>query len=171
MEKGLTLIPSQARISSNLRGDVMFNEPTDGSRVTITTDWSDVWKPGIAAINVRNKFKTTGVKVKSAKHDNPGTWRILTMQPFGPGFRPFESVIESSRVIDVEYHTGSAGANTHVNNDNKLWRVKGSKGDNYLVQRIDGKYTCDCQGFAFRRQCKHIGKVGEFIKRQATKSV
>ena len=159
------------RMNDNLRGDDMFAEPNLGSQISVTTDWSDWLKPGIAASNVRTKNVTTGVKVKSANYDKPGTWRILTMQRFGPGYRPFEAVIEPSRVIEVVYLTGSAGANTHVNNDDKLWRVKGSKNNHYLVQRIDGKYSCDCTGFAYRHQCKHIGKVGEFIKRQATKTV
>jgi hypothetical protein len=35
------------------------------------------------------------------------------------------------------------------------WEVKGSRGDTYIVERIDGALTCTCSGFRFRSKCKH----------------
>jgi hypothetical protein len=35
------------------------------------------------------------------------------------------------------------------------WEVKGSRGDTYIVERIDGKLTCTCSGFRFRSKCRH----------------
>lgn len=39
---------------------------------------------------------------------------------------------------------------------NKTVRVKGSKGDTYVVTIKGGHKTCTCAGFGFRRTCKHI---------------
>ena len=38
------------------------------------------------------------------------------------------------------------------------WIVKGSRGDTYIVERVDGKLTCTCSGFRFRSKCKHTEK-------------
>lgn len=34
--------------------------------------------------------------------------------------------------------------------------VKGSKGDTYIVEKIDNAWSCSCAGFKFRGECKHI---------------
>jgi len=34
------------------------------------------------------------------------------------------------------------------------WEVVGSKGKSYTV-RFDGRWSCTCAGFKFRRECKH----------------
>jgi len=38
------------------------------------------------------------------------------------------------------------------------WVVQGSKGTNYVVSDVEGKLSCTCPGFKFRRKCKHIEK-------------
>ena len=36
----------------------------------------------------------------------------------------------------------------------------GSKGDIYIVETWrDGKATCSCPGYSFRKSCKHIGAI------------
>jgi len=35
------------------------------------------------------------------------------------------------------------------------WTVKGSRGENYVVERVGKKLICTCSGFKFRNKCKH----------------
>jgi len=37
--------------------------------------------------------------------------------------------------------------------------VQGSKGNTYIVTKENGKATCSCSGFQFRRTCKHSQAV------------
>ena len=39
------------------------------------------------------------------------------------------------------------------------WQVVGSRGDVYVVQKIDGVLQCTCSGFQFRGQCRHIKEI------------
>lgn len=39
------------------------------------------------------------------------------------------------------------------------WEVKGSKGDTYIVQKVDNQYNCTCSGFRFRGSCKHVTEI------------
>jgi hypothetical protein len=39
------------------------------------------------------------------------------------------------------------------------WEFTGSKGDTYVVQKIDNMLQCTCPGFTFRGDCKHIKSV------------
>lgn len=41
-----------------------------------------------------------------------------------------------------------------------VWKVKGSKGNVYTVWEVgDNMYTCDCDGFKYRRNCRHINEI------------
>lgn len=37
--------------------------------------------------------------------------------------------------------------------------VTGSKGQTYVVTTVDGKSSCTCQGFKFRKTCRHVIKA------------
>ena len=39
------------------------------------------------------------------------------------------------------------------------WRFTGSKGDVYVVQKIDGVLQCSCPGHKYRGECKHVKEV------------
>ena len=38
----------------------------------------------------------------------------------------------------------------------KSWQVKGSKGTEYTVSFRQGRWSCSCPGFGWRRRCKHV---------------
>jgi len=42
---------------------------------------------------------------------------------------------------------------------NPTWRVAGSKGAEYVVEKDGSVYTCSCPGFKFRGACRHIQEV------------
>ncbi len=48
-----------------------------------------------------------------------------------------------------------------VKNELKEWKVESSKaGKVYIVRETpSGKRTCSCDGFHYRRQCRHINEV------------
>lgn len=39
------------------------------------------------------------------------------------------------------------------------WKITGSKNNIYTVRLNSGHYDCECVGFSFRRDCKHIHEV------------
>jgi len=41
----------------------------------------------------------------------------------------------------------------------QTWRVAGSKGDTYTVSLDNGQWSCTCQGYLFRRSCRHISEL------------
>jgi hypothetical protein len=41
------------------------------------------------------------------------------------------------------------------------WEFTGSKGDIYIVQKIDNVLQCTCPGYIFRGNCKHVKSVEE----------
>jgi hypothetical protein len=48
------------------------------------------------------------------------------------------------------------GNSVTVNSSDKSIIVEGSKGKRYTVSRIGNKITCQCEGFTFRKSCKHL---------------
>ena len=46
-----------------------------------------------------------------------------------------------------------------VANNINIFMVKSDSGKEYTVERIDGKYSCNCVGFAYRGKCKHSEQV------------
>jgi len=48
--------------------------------------------------------------------------------------------------------------------DVKSIQVTGSKGQKYTVTKRGPKWECQCRGFAFRRDCKHVQQLRMLIK-------
>lgn len=46
-----------------------------------------------------------------------------------------------------------------VNSNRETITVQGSKGNTYIVTKENGKATCTCPGFGFRKTCKHIQEL------------
>ena len=66
---------------------------------------------------------------------------------------------KSQHVVKIEYIVGSA---TMIDTTTKAWKVKSGDGKRvYLVQRVNGKFSCSCKGFEFRKDCKHVGAVSK----------
>lgn len=42
---------------------------------------------------------------------------------------------------------------------NKTWLIKGSKGNEYVVEETDNGMSCSCVGYKYHGKCKHIEEV------------
>jgi hypothetical protein len=65
-------------------------------------------------------------------------------------------VINLGNVVRMEFESGSGSA---VNTTARTWEVTGSGGNRYLVTRDSAGWTCDCKGFQFRRNCRHVAEI------------
>lgn len=58
---------------------------------------------------------------------------------------------------DIEWLSGITVDDTSAP---KEWKVLSSNKDKfYTVREVNGKRTCDCDGFSYRRKCRHIDEV------------
>jgi hypothetical protein len=48
-----------------------------------------------------------------------------------------------------------------VANNINIFMVKSDSGKEYTVEKINGKYSCNCIGFAYRGSCKHSKQIKE----------
>ena len=46
-----------------------------------------------------------------------------------------------------------------VANNINIFMVKSDSGKEYTVEKINGKYSCNCIGFAYRGKCKHSEQI------------
>ena len=65
-------------------------------------------------------------------------------------------VINLGNVVRMRFESGSG---TEVNTAVRTWEVTGSGGNRYLVTRDAAGWSCDCKGFQFRRNCRHVTEV------------
>ena len=95
-----------------------------------------------------NNYTGTIVREKFFATDEVG---ITTGDPRFPVRR-----IHRNRIVEVG---GAKLDYTPVKSDRITKTVKGSKGNTYIVTAENGKATCTCQGFSFRKSCKHTQEV------------
>lgn len=128
--------------------------PNIGSRVRVTT----MYPNAVVYRNSDNGYVTytrEGVVVQSIFRD-PFMFAVKTGDPDHP---VSEYNAKSQHVVKIEYIVGGA---SQVATDTKAWKVKSEDGKRvYLVQRVNGKFSCTCKGFEFRKDCKHIGAVSK----------
>ena len=50
--------------------------------------------------------------------------------------------------------------------EDNQWRVDGSKGNKYTVEwdKFHKNYSCNCLGYIYRRDCKHIKQISNSFK-------
>ena len=48
----------------------------------------------------------------------------------------------------------------------ETWTVQGSKGDQYIVSRDSGRWSCTCPGHGFRGRCRHVDEVSASVQQQ-----
>ena len=65
-------------------------------------------------------------------------------------------VIDKSRIVEV---MGAKVDYVPVKSSRETITVQGSKGNTYIVTKENGKATCTCPGFGFRKTCKHVQEV------------
>ena len=95
-----------------------------------------------------NNYTGTIVREKFFATDEVG---ITTGDPRFPVRR-----IHRARIVEVG---GAKLDYTPVKSDRITKTVQGSKGNTYIVTAENGKATCTCQGFQFRKSCKHTLEV------------
>ena len=128
--------------------------PKIGSRVRVTTMYPNhvVYR---GDTNGYVTYVREGIVVQSIFRD-PFMFAVKTGAPEHP---VSEFNAKSQHVVKIEYVTGSA---TQVATDKKAWKVKSTDGKKfYIVERVNGKFSCTCTGFEFRKDCKHVGAVSK----------
>ena len=65
-------------------------------------------------------------------------------------------VLSRTNIVEV---MGAKVDYTPVKSSRETITVKGSKGNTYIVTKENGKATCTCPGFGFRKTCKHVQEL------------
>jgi hypothetical protein len=105
-------------------------------------------RPGIWMFDQPEFFEYEGEEVQ-VKWLNPGQIALST----GNTEFPFR-VLNKSLIISIN-NQAMEQKDTAI----KTFNVKGSKGDCYTVTVGSGKMHCTCNGFQFRKSCKHVKEV------------
>lgn len=128
--------------------------PKIGSRIRVTTVYPNTYAYRGKDDNYVT-YTREGEVVQSIFRD-PFMFAVKTGDPDHP---VSEYNAKSLHVVKIEYIIGGS---KQVATDKKAWKVKSEDGSKfYIVQRIEGKFSCTCKGFEFRKDCKHIGAVSK----------
>ena len=65
-------------------------------------------------------------------------------------------VLNRANIVEV---MGAKVDYTPVKSSRETITVQGSKGNTYIVTKENGKVTCTCPGFGFRKTCKHVQEL------------
>ncbi len=130
------------------------NVPKIGARVRVTTVYPNTYAYRGKDDNYVT-YTREGEVVQSIFRD-PFMFAVKTGDPDHP---VSEYNAKSLHVVKIEYVIGGS---KQVATDKKAWKVKSGDGKSfYIVERLNGKFSCTCKGFEFRKDCKHIGAVSK----------
>ena len=65
-------------------------------------------------------------------------------------------VLSRANIVEV---MGAKVDYTPVKSNRETITVQGSKGNTYIVTKENGKASCTCPGFGFRKTCKHVQEL------------
>lgn len=113
-----------------------------GSMTTITIRNRSTW-----VIGAKPTFTLHGKLAKAPSWCPPETIALIRNEDGGL------SIINPKNVVEID------GKKYVYKNQTKTYSIQGSKGNTYVVTEANGKYTCSCTGFQFRKTCKHLGMI------------
>jgi len=93
-------------------------------------------------------------KNKAHGYVKVGTNSVFTFK------KPISIDIRGRKFKEVPNTFGWKPAQEEVVNTER-WEVLGSKGDKYVVEKIDGVLQCSCSGFRFRGNCRHTKEIAQ----------
>lgn len=94
--------------------------------------------------------------------------RVLAMSRWGtekPQYFASQSRIDrrGRKFVEIKKNPWRFDLNVKVVTEEKpsgqTWTVTGSRGDEYTVSLMDGRWSCTCPGATFRGQCRHQAEV------------
>lgn len=127
----------------------MFKQPQVGKTVTVTTRHRDIF---YFSKKEWDDKTYTGVVGKPDRRVPDGSFLLLTPED---SFMPTR-IIALRSVHDLKYDDGSSPALASAVPQIRTWQVAGSKGNVYNIVERDGQRHCDCPGFMYRKDCKHV---------------
>lgn len=65
-------------------------------------------------------------------------------------------VLNRENIVEV---SGAKFDYTPVKSARETITVQGSKGNTYIVTKENGKVSCSCPGYGFRKTCKHVQEL------------
>ena len=140
----------------------MFAKPTIGEKISVITDFQDLYRAAIPSVRATNSFNTTtGIVVENMKWVPADCFCMTT----GRSNHPI-AVIALERVCELNYVSGAEATMIEApSKEDATWSVRGSGKKFYTVTKKSNVWSCTCQGFIYRRKCKHIdGKKAEVLK-------
>ena len=132
-----------------------FAKPVIGKVVTATIAFDSYLKTFSSNVPKSNTY--TGTVVRSASYDDPNSFRLTTGDPVFP-----TRIIPLDRVVSLIDANGQVGkTETKKKIEVTAWEVKSDsrKGGSYTVTREGNHFSCDCAGFMFRKNCRHVNKI------------
>lgn len=138
-----------------------FASPQVGEDIRVTVE--NIRPAGEIFYHLPKTHTYEGQVVPNAKQDGSNVFSMTTNLPTWRKF-PVRT-IALSRVVDLQYLDGSNV--TMVDAETPVVRtveVPGSKGNSYTVVLDGDRATCDCKGFQFRQQCRHINEARTMLE-------